>query len=59
MHPLSQVLQEYSEMDTIFQKLHQTLGANEGRRIQMLARLGHGTELEANPRWPAEKCLIS
>jgi len=57
MHPLSQGLQEFAEMNTIFQELHQTLGINNTGRIQMLARLGHGDEIEASPRWPAEKCI--
>ncbi|MEM7426461.1 MAG: twin-arginine translocation pathway signal protein [Pseudomonadota bacterium] len=52
MHPLSQILQEYKEMDALYRVGHDLL-APEGGRVQMLARLGYGQTLAPSPRWPA------
>ena len=57
LHPLSQALQEYSEMSSHYAQVHQLL-AVEGGTIQMLARMGYA-ELEGqSPRWPIEAKII-
>ena len=48
--PLSQVLQEYSEMDAYYKKIHEMF-APEGGTVQMLARLGYGKTVPPQPRW--------
>jgi len=56
LHPLSQALQEYPEMDGLFAELHQALGQQEAR-VQMVARLGYGPKLPPSPRWPIDAKL--
>ncbi len=53
VHPLSQALQEYSEMAALYDELHTALGVTGGRRVQMLGRLGYGETVGPSPRWPA------
>lgn len=44
MHPLSQALQEFSEVRPHYEALHRLLGFDAAQTtIQMLARVGHGT----------------
>ena len=52
MHPLSQALQEYPEMDELRGALDRRLQTPDGHRVQMLARLGYGPEVGPSPRWP-------
>ncbi|MEM1050075.1 MAG: twin-arginine translocation pathway signal protein [Pseudomonadota bacterium] len=52
MHPVSQALQEYPEMAGHLAGLHAMLGAGDGQRVQMLARIGYGPETRPSPRWP-------
>lgn len=52
MHPVSQALQEYPEMAEQFAAVHRLLGVGEGRRVQMLARLGRAETVGPAPRWP-------
>ena len=59
MHPASQSLQEFPEMDVPFRRIHQLLGATGIERIQMMARIGYGPKVFASPRWPLEKRLIT
>ncbi len=56
-HPLSQALQEYSEMAEIYKAVHGQL-APQGGTVQMLARLGYGPSVSASPRWPLEAKII-
>jgi hypothetical protein len=59
MHPMSQSLQEYREMETVFKAIHALLQGDKGGRIQMLARIGYSdTNAPPTPRWPMEKHLI-
>jgi hypothetical protein len=53
IHPLSQALQEYPEMDSLLAELHETLG-QQGARVQMFARVGYGPALSPSPRWPID-----
>ena len=57
LHPVSQALPEYPEMDGPRAALAGLLGADSpiGGQVQMLGRLGHPTRPAApTPRWPAE-----
>jgi nitroreductase len=58
MHPASQALQEYPEMTEAFTKMHSLLGAQNGMRVQMLARIGYGSAAAPSPRWPAQSHII-
>lgn len=52
LHPLSQALQEFPEMDASYQAMHQTLlGKPPAERVvQMLGRIGYGAPPSATPR---------
>ena len=52
-HPLSQALQEYPEMATIFAQTHERLAPNGGT-VQMLARIGYGSSTPVSPKWPLD-----
>jgi hypothetical protein len=54
MHPVSQILQEYKEMDRLLNKIHRDLGVAQPARLQMLARVGYGPVVAETPRWPVE-----
>lgn len=57
IHPLSQALQEYPEMDEHFKTIHKMLAPNGGT-IQMFARLGYGQDKGPKPRWSLTKKLL-
>lgn len=57
LHPISQALQEYPEMDALYAEAHDLL-APEGHTVQMLGRLGYGPDIPRTPRWPLEAKLI-
>ncbi len=59
MHPMSQALQEYSEMAPLFVAARQLLGVGDGACLQMLARLGHAPDATPAPRWPVERHIVS
>jgi len=58
MHPMSQSLQEYKEVAEPFRAVHALLGAVEGERVQMLARVGYGPETGPSPRWPLKTHIM-
>lgn len=58
MHPLSQGLQEYQEMDQLLAKVHEITQTN-GQRLQMLSRIGYGTNEAPSPRFPLAAKLIN
>jgi hypothetical protein len=58
MHPLSQALQEYPEMEKHLRDIHQVLGINPPHRLQMLARIGYGRSQTQSPRWPLHTRLM-
>jgi hypothetical protein len=58
MHPMSQSLQEYDAVQPMFGRVHALLGAASGERVQMLARIGYGPQIEPTPRWPLETHII-
>lgn len=55
--PLSQALQEYPEMATLYRDVHAKL-APGGGTVQMLARIGYGPEVAPSPRWPLEAKIL-
>lgn len=58
IHPLSQALQEYSEMASLYDELHSELQVSAPARVQMFARIGYGPETGPSPRWKMEKSLV-
>lgn len=56
--PLSQALQEYPEMATLYSDIHRLL-APSGGTVQMFARIGYGPEVAPSPRWPLEAKIAS
>lgn len=56
--PLSQALQEYPEMASIYTGLRTKL-APEGGTVQMLARIGYGPASGPSPRWPLEAKIVN
>lgn len=57
MQPLSQCLQEYAEMETLYKQIHERL-AQPGETIQMLARIGYGEPIGPSPRWPLASRVV-
>lgn len=57
IHPVSQSLQEFDEMKSIYKKVHDIVGVSEPGRVQMLTRSGYGADVEARPRWPLANCI--
>lgn len=57
LHPVSQCLQEFAEMQSCLARAHAIL-APEGGRVQMLGRLGYGPRVPRTPRWPVEAKLV-
>lgn len=54
IHPMSQALQEFPEMEVHYKAVHDMLGA-DGETVQMLGRLGYAPEIPPSPRWRLEK----
>ncbi|MEO0773639.1 MAG: twin-arginine translocation pathway signal protein [Pseudomonadota bacterium] len=57
IQPLSQALQEYPEMATLYADAHRRL-AKPGETVQMWARVGYCAEVPASPRWPLEAKIL-
>lgn len=57
LHPMSQALQEYSEVRPHFDKARAILDVAPGQHLQMLGRLGYGPQPAASPRWPLQTRL--
>jgi hypothetical protein len=50
LQPVSQSLQEYPEMQSHYQRVHELLAAR-GETVQMLGRLGYAAAVARTPRW--------
>jgi hypothetical protein len=50
MQPISQALQEYPEMQGMYQEIYRLLTANQGLTVQMWSRLGYAPQIEPAPR---------
>jgi hypothetical protein len=59
MHPFSQALQEYPEMQQHYAAMRESLGIGEGETLQMFVRLGYGPDVKGAPRWPLENRIRS
>ncbi len=57
IHPLSQALQEFEEMQGPYQRCKELL-APAGGTVQMLARLGYAPAADLTPRWQLEEKII-
>ncbi|WP_375210459.1 Acg family FMN-binding oxidoreductase [Hyphomonas jannaschiana] len=57
--PLSQVLEEYSEMAEPFAEIHDRFNVTLPGRIQGLFRLGYAGGQSPSPRWPLESRIIT
>ncbi len=56
IHPWSQALQEYEEMSSLYDEVHNLLGG--GARIQMLFRIGYSTPVIPTPRRGLDAHLV-
>ena len=56
LRPVSQALQEYPEMKSLYDEIHAVFAPN-GETVQMLGLLGHGALTPRTPRWPIETRL--
>ena len=57
IHPKSQALQEYEEMEALCQQGKKLLAPNGGV-VQMLARLGYASNTSPTPRWQLDEKII-
>ncbi len=58
LHPVSQALQEYPEMASLFDEARRLCRVGADETLQMLARIGYATRVAPAPRWPLEAKLI-
>ncbi|NNC73792.1 MAG: twin-arginine translocation pathway signal protein [Sphingomonadaceae bacterium] len=59
MQPLSQALQEFSEMAEQYRRIHTALDIAAPARAQGLFRIGTGPSIEPAPRWPLESRIVA
>jgi len=57
MHPVSQLLQEYDELNELRADLSQLTGVHAPRTIQMLFRLGYAQQTAPSPRRRVEEFI--
>jgi hypothetical protein len=57
IHPWSQTLQEYAEMKPLYDEVHGLIG--EGKRIQMLVRVGRAGSVPAAPRRGLDALMVA
>lgn len=58
IQPLSQALQEYTEMSKEYADAHKLLGAENGETVQMWARIGYSDVSPPSPRWALSTRII-
>ena len=60
IHPLSQGLQEFPEMEPMHEALRRATAVAPGARLQMFGRLGHPAApgIRVAPRWPADSRIL-
>lgn len=58
MQPVSQALQEFAEMGTEYDTIHNRLDVKAPARLQMLARVGYGAPVDPAARWPVAAKLV-
>lgn len=59
IHPLSQILQEFPEMEEPYRAMRETLAVPKSGAVQMLGRVGYTSFPTASPRWPLESRLLN
>ena len=59
LHPISQALQEYPEMQAHYKRLNSLLKVEKSSRIQMLARIGYAKSVDPSPRWPLKSRIVN
>jgi hypothetical protein len=59
IHPLSQILQEYPEMESLRGDLQAFTGTSETKKVQMLLRVGRGRSGFRSPRRPLDELGIN
>jgi hypothetical protein len=59
IHPLSQILQEYSEMESLRKDFEKFTGTSDGRKVQMLLRVGIGRSSFQSPRRPLDSLIVN
>lgn len=57
VHPVSQALQEYPEMASLYAEAHTSLQVAAPAALQILARIGYGPVVPPSPRWAVDKKL--
>ncbi len=57
LQPLSQTLQEFPEMASLYKRVHDELGVPPQHRVQMLMRVGYAANPGPSPRWSVESML--
>lgn len=58
MHPVSQILQEFPEMEKLYDALHEHVEVPAPARVQGLFRFGYAERPSPSPRWPLESLII-
>jgi hypothetical protein len=58
IHPLNQVLQEYPAMDALRREFEVLAGQQDGKKVQMLVRVGRAGPGFHSPRRPVESILM-
>jgi hypothetical protein len=58
MHPFSQILQEYPEMDRLRMEFDERMGISSKEKIQMIARIGRGDYNYLTPRRELKSFLL-
>lgn len=58
MQPLSQALQEFPEMQNMYQQLHKMLNIATPARLQMFGRIGYAKFVGPSPRWPLDTIFL-
>ena len=58
MHPVSQLLQEYPELDSLYEEFRNLAGVNGTQTVQMLFRLGYAGEVSPSPRRPLQQSIV-
>ncbi|TGK20783.1 hypothetical protein EHO61_02630 [Leptospira fluminis] len=58
VHPLSQILQEYHQMDSLRKEFETIAGLKPGEKVQMLVRIGKSDYKFFSPRRELEKMIL-
>jgi hypothetical protein len=58
MHPLSQALQEFPEMASLYSEARQSLDIEASEILQMFVRVGYAEQPKPSPRWPSESRIL-